>query len=419
MRKKVIVISILILIAIIIISTLFLIHLVDIDNSSNIISNTNIINPDRIVYKTSENEYYEFQKGTNEYNEIINQVNKSIQDYNENGDILTDEEIDNIHQCEFIEYDYKTASKNYIIPFSDNYKEKMIKLADTGGRICSEKIKNVNTLQKTVKELITNKQAQKLEYKEMISRNLLNSLEYKYKQQFKEINYKIYQQKIQDIETYEKYKAMCNLAFDDDITEDLFTQNDLILTVTLVPKVTVKVNIGNIKYTYENIDNVYMQYTCHLLIVSKIVNTDCIYNKDLSTLEQQVESDNASVAYNKQVENLDTNIFVTNFDEFINQYDNMENKNITQDQAKEIAEQGFKEAERICGNYDISTQKIKEESVYPNNFFTRKTNEGDKVYNQKKITCYSISRNDDMGNGVKIYIDKKSGKIIGGEAFGD
>lgn len=420
MRKKVIVISILVLVAILIISLIFITQIMNSQiTSNNNIQNENIINPDRIVYKTSENVYYEFLAGTEEYKEIIEIVNKSIENYNENGTILTDEEIDKVHEGEFIEYDYNTVSKNYIISFDEYQKNKMIKLADTGGRICVEKVNNINNLQRKIKQLTTNKKAQRLEYKEMISRNVLNTFEYKYQQQFKEINYKIHQKKIQDMETYERYKAMCKLAFDEEITEDIFKQNDLILTVTMVPKITVKVNIGNIKYTYENIENTYMQYTCHLLIVSKIVNTDCIYNKDMSTLEQQVQSNNISTEYDKQVENLNKEIFVTDFDEFINQYENMENKNITKEQAEEIAEKGFEEAKRICGEYDKSTQEIKEKNMYANNFFTRKISQRDDVYNKKSIQCYLVSRQDEMGNGVTIYIDKKTGKIVGGEAYGD
>ena len=97
----------------------------------------------------------------------------------------------------------------------------------------------------------------------------------------------------------------------------------------------------------------------------------------------------------------------------------MENKNITKEQAEEIAEKGFEEAKRICGEYDKSTQEIKEKNMYANNFFTRKISQRDDVYNKKSIQCYLVSRQDEMGNGVTIYIDKKTGKIVGGEAYGD
>ncbi len=84
-----------------------------------------------------------------------------------------------------------------------------------------------------------------------------------------------------------------------------------------------------------------------------------------------------------------------------------------------MAEKGFEEAKRICGTYDKNTQKIKEETVIPNNFFTRKISERDEQYSEK-IDAYVFTRIDDMElNGVQVYVDKKTGKIIGGGAFGD
>lgn len=84
-----------------------------------------------------------------------------------------------------------------------------------------------------------------------------------------------------------------------------------------------------------------------------------------------------------------------------------------------IADKGFEEAKRICGAYDKSTQVITEEKVIPNNFFTRKISEGDNQY-AEKIDAYVFTRVDDMKlNGVKVYVDKRTGMIVGGAAFGD
>ena len=70
---------------------------------------------------------------------------------------------------------------------------------------------------------------------------------------------------------------------------------------------------------------------------------------------------------------------------------------------------------------DETTQTVKEEKAYANNFFTRKikNREGDTTY-KDLIECYAFTRTDDMDlNGITIYVDKKLGKIIGGDAFGD
>ena len=76
---------------------------------------------------------------------------------------------------------------------------------------------------------------------------------------------------------------------------------------------------------------------------------------------------------------------------------------------------------RIAGegadNKESEIVRIEEES--PNNYFTRYINDGDEIYTNIKRKCYIISRENEMGNGVKIYVDATTGLIIGGGAFGD
>ena len=416
-RTKIIVIVILCLIAIGLISALFVVQYIQQNKEYDNTFAENIIDPDRIVYKDEEGKYYQFEKGTEQYNELKYTIAKSVTNYNESGNTLNDEDIDQIHEKSFIEFDYETASKNYIIPLEENEGKNMIKIGTTGGMVVTTKLKNFNNIIKIADKVSEGQPIYELKYKEMISRNTINTIEYKYLQQFEEINYKIHQVKIQDIENYEKYKEMCNLAFDEEITEETFKDNDIILTVSLVPKITVKVNIGNIKYTYEQMSDIAYQYTAHLLVVSKIVNTDCIYNTDLTEVDSKVALDEFETDYNEKVENLNTEIFVTDFDEFYKEYQNSTNT-ISKERAEEIAEIGFEEAKRVVGSYDKSTEKCEEIEVNPNNFFTRKTDERDEV-EQYKLEVYSFSREDDMGNGVQIYVDKKLGKIVGAKAFGD
>ena len=416
-RTKVIIILILSLIAIGLISALFVVQYIQQNQEYDNTFAENIIDPDRIVYKDEEGKYYQFEKGTEQYNELKYTIAKSVTNYNESGNTLTDEDIDKIHEKSFIEFDYETASKNYIVPLEENEEKNMIKLGTTGGMVVTTNLKNFNNIKKIANKVSEGQPIYELRYQEMLSRNTLNTIEYKYLQQFKEINYKIHQVKIQNIEDYEKYKEMCNLAFDEEITEETFRDNDLILTISLVPKITVKVSIGNIKYTYEQMDDVNYQYTAHLLIVSKIVNTDCIYNTDLTEVDSQVALDELNTKYDEAVENLDTNIFVTDFDEFYQEYQASTNT-ITQEEAEKIAEKGFEEAERVVGNYDKTTEKCEETEVYPNNFFTRKIEERDET-EPYKVQVYSFIREDEIGNGVRINVDKRLGKIVGASAFGD
>ena len=377
-----------------------------------------IVYPDRIVYRDKTGEYYEFKQGEEDYNTLKALIGNSITKFNVTGEeFITDEKIDEIHSKSFIEFDYKKASKNYLIQLETNDNQAVIKLADTGGNVVTKKLENINKIKKTLKTLTKNKNPQKLEYKELVSKNYLEYLEYKYEQLFKSENFKIHQVKIDNFSDYDKFTYVCNIAVDEEITEETFKENVIILTVSSVPKIDVKVNLGNIKYTYSR-DEAYYGNKVHLLVVSRLVNTDCIYNTDLSEIESKIDYDNMKVEYNNSVSNIDKEVFVTNYDEFLEEY-KKSNSEITQTEAEEIAEKGFEEAERICGGYEKSTQTVKKTTELANNFFSSNIDQGPVTYSDK-IEVYAFTRVDDMDlNGVTIYVDTKLGKIIGGAAFGD
>lgn len=426
-NKKILVILSLIIVAVLILGIIFsiAIYRADITNFDTdtdfkeFIIGKEIVEPDRMVYRDLEGNYFEFTKETEKYRKMKALLENSITNYNKNGKSIANEIIDEIHSKSFIEFDYKTASKNYIIQLEDNDNEAVIKLSQTGGNVVTENIKNLSKIKKTLKTLVKNERAYSLAYKEVYSRNPLQSIEYKYQELFKITNkFNIYQAKIENMEDFEKFKQICNFAIEEKITEETFNDNVIILTVTSLPKIDVKVNIGNIKYYYDTIENSIYQYTVHLLIVNKIVNTDCIYNTDFTEIESKVAYDNMKVEYNDSVDNLSSDVFVTDFENFIKEY-NLASSSIPEEEAAKIAEKGFKEAERICGSYPSSTQKAREEKVKPNNFFTRKMTEYDNVY-QEIVEAYVFTRIDDMGiNGVEVFVDKRTGRIIGGEAFGD
>ena len=248
MKKKIIVIVSLILIAILMIIGIFGVALYMQNQKEKQNAWEKIATPDRIVYRNSDGEYYQFEKETENYNKIIKLLKTSVPEYNENGESLTDEDIDKIHENSFIEFDYKTVSKNYIFQL-DKENPRLIKLATSGGNVITGEICNYQKTEKLLKKLSENEQPQKLEYKTMLSRAELRVFPYEYRDKFKEINYKIHQVKINNIDEYNEYAQICNLVFDDEITEDTFNDNVLILTISILPKIDVKVNVGNIKYT--------------------------------------------------------------------------------------------------------------------------------------------------------------------------
>ena len=380
----------------------------------------NIKNPDRIIYKPSkEDKYYEILPEEELYSKIIEKLSENIGKLNENIDI-SQETIDEIHSNNsYIEFDYNEISKNYIIPFDVNNKG-IIKLKTEGATLLNDKVKDVKKIKKLIDKDI--KKNDRKSYtmntnKEYISTKIFDTFPYSYQQQFKEIDYTIYQKVITNWEDYELYKAMCELKLSEQLPEDIFDNNVLVLTVAMTDNITVKSSIGNIKYTYDSSKNTTYGYRAHLYAVSKIVNTNCIYNTNLVKERQEQANKDFWNEYDEKIDNLDGDAFVTDFESYIKEAKN--DALISEAKAKEIANIAFKEAARIVGEYDVSSQTMKKEAVYCNNFFTAKYGEGHKNYGNGKTQAYVFSREDEMGNGVKIYIDINTGKIIGGQAFGD
>mgnify|MGYP003462296321 FL=1 len=44
---------------------------------------------------------------------------------------------------------------------------------------------------------------------------------------------------------------MCNLEFDEEIPNDVFNNNVIVLTLAIPKDITVKINIGNLRYYYD------------------------------------------------------------------------------------------------------------------------------------------------------------------------
>ena len=105
-KIKIITITILTLIAVGLISALFIIQYNtpnEVEETSESIFTKNIIDPDRIVYKNENGQYYQFLKGTDSYKQIKETIENALQNYNESGNTFTQEEIDKIHEKSFIE----------------------------------------------------------------------------------------------------------------------------------------------------------------------------------------------------------------------------------------------------------------------------------------------------------------------------
>ena len=120
--------------------------------------------------------------------------------------------------------------------------------------------------------------------------------------------------------------------------------------------------------------------------------------------------------YNETVENLDSDIFLIDAEN----YDVKTNEiKITEKEAKKIAENGFEIIRTIDGkDYYTYKETIEIKEVSANRFFTAKYNGSKDTYPNKKRKVYVVTKSDDAGNGVSVYVDVTTGLIIGGNLFG-
>ena len=143
--------------------------------------------------------------------------------------------------------------------------------------------------------------------------------------------------------------------------------------------------------------------------------SDTIAEKEKVEKHQEYENNPNNIA----VKNLDKNIFLTDFENYKPENNDVK---ISEANAKEIAQNGFEESKkRIAGEGadDKDSETIKIEQINANNYFTRLSDQSDKMYKEISRKCYIIQRENDMGNGIAVYVDVTTGLIIGGEAFGD
>lgn len=145
----------------------------------------------------------------------------------------------------------------------------------------------------------------------------------------------------------------------------------------------------------------------------KISNT--ISENDKTEKQKEYESNPNNIA----VKNLDKNIFLTDFESYKPENNDIK---ISESKAKEIAQKGFEESKkRIAGEGadNNSSETVKIEQINANNYFTRLSDQSDEIYKEISRKCYVIQRENDIGNGISIYVDVSTGLIIGGQAYGD
>lgn len=274
------------------------------DDFAIVDDNSTLPTPDRIIYKNQNNEYIiiypETKDGARIYSELYNRTTNTIE-----GDIYTESEITQMQdEGSFIEFDYNTKSKNFVF-FLEEDEVGIIKRLTDSGQVIKTSLDDTVELINLVNELTEDEE--KYDFNKDYNYTSNNKItEVPNELGFSQVKTGIYQKVIScDDDDYYNILDELNFETDNDMVDVDFEKQSVIITISQYNIIDVTQNIGNIKYTFGTSFNYYI---VNVLVVSKVVNTNCIYYN----LPDSTESSNSNgevYSYNTIATGIITNIY--------------------------------------------------------------------------------------------------------------
>lgn len=234
--------------------------------------------PDRIVFKY-ESKYYEITPDYEKYSELVDLCRNNIN--RKNDEKISENDIDSLKStAKFIEFDYNTISKNFIFTLTSDMGA--IQMQDSDGIVISSKLSNIDKIGEAYIEAVKDKTGYDMSTEKIDSMNQYQALPAE--ADFKNVkNEKVYVKTFNSYEDFNKIASQYNLKFDNaDSIKNKFENKKGILILSQYDVKDYKVNIGNVKINFAGNDYAVPSiastgYNADLILVSKIVNTSCIY----------------------------------------------------------------------------------------------------------------------------------------------
>ena len=270
--------------------------------------NLTLQQPDRIIYKNKNGDYYIIQDGTKAYSKIYSELYNRT--YNPiEGKVYSENEIAELeNKGSFVEFDYNTKSKNFIFMLEESEIGIIRRFTDSG-QVIKTSLDDVKGL--TAKLDSKTKEMTKYSFDKnnsYTSENALKELPTNVDIELKQSG--IYQNNVyQTVIEYgeDKYKNLLkqlNFKSNNQLKDVDFEKENVIITISKYDINEIKQNIGNIKY---ELGNTRSDYQVNVLIVSKVVNTNCIY------LENASNEQTTSISENTQI-NVTSSGIITNIE---------------------------------------------------------------------------------------------------------
>ena len=263
-------------------SIIFLIFKIEISNENSkddnvglVAENTIIPTPDRIIYKNKNNEYIIIRSGTSAYTKIYSELYNRITNIID-GKVYSEDEISQMqNKGSFIEFDYNSKSKNFVFMLEEN-EIGIIKRFSDSGQVIQTSLSDIDKLIKKVDNL-TKDNLIKYDFNTEYNYNSENKLS-KVTDDLKLSQAKVagvYQKIIEyDENEYSDILEKLNFKTNQEMPKVDFEKQSVVVTVSQYEIKEIKKNIGNIKY---ELGKFLDEYVVNIFIVSKVVNTNCIY----------------------------------------------------------------------------------------------------------------------------------------------
>lgn len=330
--KRVLIYLILLVVIFLSIFILFKIEMKDESGQGNIIGkvaeNTDLPTPDRIIYKNKDGKYVIINSDDEEYQLIYNELYRRLNNIDD-GKVYTEDEIDKMQEegC-FIEFDYNTKSKNFVFML-ENLEIGVIKRFSDSGQVILRDLKNKDDLIKKLEKWT--KDFPKYDFNRektyTLEEQLDNIPSYT---NLKEVKPEIYQDIIEYNELdYKNFIQILGIQSSKNLPEFDAEKETAVITISKYEIKNIKQNIGNIKYEFGDYQD---KYSINILIVSKIVNINCIYYNINNT-----KSENSEIINSSDDEDYIVEYYVENGQYYAN-FNNKKVKIISLDKACDIAD---------------------------------------------------------------------------------
>lgn len=273
-----------------------------IDTLGKIDENTELPTPDRIIYKNRNGKYviinYDDEEFQLIYNELYRRISNTIE-----GKVYTEDEITKMQEeGAFIEFDYNRKSKNFVF-LLEQPEIGIIKRFTDSGQVILTNFENKENLIKKLENWTSD--FQKYDFNKEKSYTLENELDnIPIYLEVKEARQGIYQEIIEYSEyDYQNVIKFLGIESSLDIPEFDSTREKVVITLSKYEIQNIRQNIGNIKYEFGDYQD---KYSINILVVSEIVNTNCIYyniNNTKPVISENLNTSNDDYSVEYYIEN--------------------------------------------------------------------------------------------------------------------